>query len=352
MKGKQSLDSLDVLYIELTTKCNLNCIHCGNEEKNAQELDLDLVEKLLHEFKEADGKKLVLTGGEPLMHPNIERILQMSSQQPYNTKLSTNATLLNQPRFGFVLDQDIGFRVSLDGTEEVHNEIRRDKNAYVNLIEAMKQMSKRRRQIVIRTTVMKKNKDSIVNMLFELDCISQQGLSIYSINIWPIRDIGCAQQEQILSAQEYKGFLETLNKGTRGLNPNFRIIVGPTFGMEREFKGGPIQSNQIYRCDLLNTSVHISASGEIYPCSFVHYSLGNVRKTSIRQIFRSKKAKEFRRLFLSEDNHDCAGCEDYDSCRAGCIAERYKELLVNPGQRVKDVYCFREPNLELKCTRT
>ncbi|MBS3139820.1 radical SAM protein [Candidatus Woesearchaeota archaeon] len=347
MRGKQTVDSFDVLYIELTGNCNLNCVHCGNEEENSKHLGFSHLERLLEEFNAGHGKKLVLTGGEPLLHPNIREILDVATSHNYNTKLSTNASLLNHPRFAFVLDYDLGFRVSLDGTSEVHNKIRRNFQAYDSLIAAMEKISERERQIVIRTTVMKPNVDSVVDMLFELGRLTKENrLKIYSDNIWPMRNIGKADAALMLSATEYQKFLKDLNQRTRNFHPSFKIIVGPTFGFESEFEGGPIQSNQIYKCDIINASLHIAHNGDIYPCSFIHHPLGNIAETSLSEVFRSEKSVQFRKIFLDRSNHDCDDCTVYEACQAGCIAERYRELFKPNRQPIKDAYCFREGSCE------
>lgn len=352
MRGKQTFDSFDVLYIELTNSCNLNCFHCGNEAGEKKHLDLGLIEKVLKEFNAGAGKKLVLTGGEPLLHPQIKDILKLASSHAYHTKISTNAYLLNDPRFNFVLDYDLGFRVSLDGTKEAHNTIRRNPFSYDMLVSAMKKMSEKDRQIVIRTTVMQQNKDSIVDMLYELDRLSKsEGLKIYSNNIWPVRNIGKSSADLMLTPLEYEKFLRDLNARTRELKPSFRIIVGPTFGLETEFKGGPIQDNEIYKCDILNTSLQIAFNGDIYPCSFVHHTLGNISTTSLKDLFRSKEAVEFRKTFLAKERRDCDGCTAYDSCKGGCIAETYTKLFDGSKQKVRDVYCNKQRSqpLEIKC---
>ena len=110
MRGKQTVDSFDVLYIELTGNCNLNCVHCGNEEENSKHLGFSHLERLLEEFNAGHGKKLVLTGGEPLLHPNIREILDVATSHNYNTKLSTKSnsfdrvsTDLNVPFFLLII---------------------------------------------------------------------------------------------------------------------------------------------------------------------------------------------------------------------------------------------------------
>lgn len=337
---------LEVLYIELTGKCNFQCVHCGNEPHCRSHLDTGLIERVMKEFDALGGKKLILTGGEPLLHPGLENILELASSHGYRTKLSTNGSLLSNPRYSFVLDHDIDYRLSLDGTPEVHNKIRGRPGAYDSLVAALRLLSARERQIVLRTTVMKVNQHVIGGMLSGLDRLTaEEDVSVYSVNIWPVRGIGKADRSLMLSAQEYEAFLRRLNAETSSLRPSFRIIVGPTFGLESEFSGGPLQSNDIYTCDILNRSLHIGSDGSVYPCSFVRHSLGNIADLSLGDILSSKQAVDFRSVFLDKENHDCGGCAYYPTCRAGCIAESYGALLGCGGcqgcSRVKDVYCFR-----------
>jgi len=343
MKGKQAFDSLDVIYIELTNSCNFDCIHCGNDAGKRTSLDIGLVKSVLADFNECGGKKIMLTGGEPLMYPDIEEILRECARHEFVTHFSTNAFLLNSDRFDFVFDYDLIFRVSLDGTRDKHNEIRRNPFAYDGLISAMKKISANEQQVILRTTVMKQNKDCIADMLFEIDRLTKdEGIKIHGSKIWPMRNIGRANPEHMLTPAEYRDFLLNLNEKTRTFNPSFKIVVGPTFGIESEFKNGPIQSNDIYTCNILSKALEISFTGDVYPCSFVHYSLGNIATTRINDIFRSEKAIDFREKFLDKKSKTCDSCSAYESCKGGCIAENYQKLFNADNCKVKDVYCFRE----------
>ena len=70
---------LRFLFFELTDSCNLRCRHCGSncEPKNARYADtdmiLDLIRQLKVDFKDRE-PRICLTGGEPLLHPDFEKI--------------------------------------------------------------------------------------------------------------------------------------------------------------------------------------------------------------------------------------------------------------------------------------
>src|SRR5262245_29465380 len=96
----------EILGIKLTNRCNLRCAHCyqWNEAgyhrdmcRSEQNLDLDigLFERLLVETRPVKSR-LYLWGGEPLIHRDIERILELLEQDPRETTICTNAHFIEK----------------------------------------------------------------------------------------------------------------------------------------------------------------------------------------------------------------------------------------------------------------
>ena len=324
------MSSLEVIYIELTDRCNLNCAHCGNGESQNISLPKSAVKNLISDFASCGGKKVMLTGGEPLLHPDLEEILNFTCPRVEETKISTNGYLLSEG-FDFLFDNDLGFKISIDGTREIHNSIRKNPESYDRIVSAINKISDKKKNLTLRTTLMRENKDSVIPMLFELSKISN---GIERINIWPVRQIGRAAQNSVLSPFEYKDFLHRLAKSTKGVNLGFGIVVGPVFGIEDIFAGTPIKKDDIYTCNLLKKTLEVSPKGEVYPCSFVRSSLGSIYDKSILEIFHSPKANKFRELVGNIREPRCSKCESYSFCKGGCLAESL-------GSSSRDIYCFR-----------
>ena len=96
----------ETLGIKLTNRCNLRCAHCyqWNESgyhrdmgRSEQNLDLDIAvfERLLEETRPVKSR-LYLWGGEPLVHREIERILELLEQDPRETTICTNAHFIGK----------------------------------------------------------------------------------------------------------------------------------------------------------------------------------------------------------------------------------------------------------------
>ena len=68
------IPSLRYLEFQITDRCNLRCRHCYIGDGYHQDLSLERVSKVLKEFEEIQGLRLLLSGGEPLLHPHFWEI--------------------------------------------------------------------------------------------------------------------------------------------------------------------------------------------------------------------------------------------------------------------------------------
>lgn len=88
--------NLEKLKIEITDQCPLQCKHCstnaGPEYNDV--LSLETIEQIINEFYELGGKKITISGGEPLLHPQLEQILKHSKHLGLEIVLYSTGILL------------------------------------------------------------------------------------------------------------------------------------------------------------------------------------------------------------------------------------------------------------------
>jgi MoaA/NifB/PqqE/SkfB family radical SAM enzyme len=118
-----------MLILSITNACNFHCKTCIREYPDKiQNIPLDLVEKAIVEYiKLTDNRIVAITGGEPCLHPQFEKIIDIIIKHDCRFAVTTNGFfrekyefLLEKPRKAF---QNIRF--SMDGaTKEVHDKIR------------------------------------------------------------------------------------------------------------------------------------------------------------------------------------------------------------------------------------
>lgn len=114
--------SLRYLLVHLTRRCNLACRHCYLGEAEATDLPLDQARRLFEEFAAGGGLRLLLSGGEPLLHPRFWEIDALLPEFDLRVVLLTNGTLIDRDHAGRLHVHEV--QVSLDGMEAAHDRLR------------------------------------------------------------------------------------------------------------------------------------------------------------------------------------------------------------------------------------
>jgi hopanoid biosynthesis associated radical SAM protein HpnH len=111
-----------VLMLEPLYRCNLACAGCGKIQYPSQVLRSQLsVEECLRAVDECPAPVVSIPGGEPLLHPEIEEIVEGLVARKKYVYLCTNALLLEEKLDRFTPTRYLNFSVHLDGLEEEHD---------------------------------------------------------------------------------------------------------------------------------------------------------------------------------------------------------------------------------------
>lgn len=158
-----------VVIWNLLRRCNLSCRMCYANSYNkefAGELTLEQCLRNVDDLKLAKVPALILSGGEPLLHPHLFTIAEYAKKQNFYLALSTNGILIT-PAIADHL-RTIGFNyvgVSLDGIGDVHDHIRGEKGAFEQSVEGIRQGVEKELKMGIRTTLTHTNAHQIEQML-------------------------------------------------------------------------------------------------------------------------------------------------------------------------------------------
>ena len=123
---------LRYLFMEITQRCNLNCLHCGSDcGRNAKTNELSTAEWLsffAYLEKNLDTRRfvLVLTGGEPLCAPDLRTLLMGINHHGLSWGMVSNAWALNPTNLSLLLKHGMSsMTISLDGLKQTHDWLRR-----------------------------------------------------------------------------------------------------------------------------------------------------------------------------------------------------------------------------------
>src|SRR5690606_690789 len=123
-----------VVIWNLIRRCNLTCKHCYSISADTDfpgELDTAAVFKVMDDLKAARVPVLILSGGEPLLRPDIFDIARRAKAMGFFVALSSNGTLIDEANIDAI--DAIGFDyvgVSLDGIGATHDHFRRLEGAF------------------------------------------------------------------------------------------------------------------------------------------------------------------------------------------------------------------------------
>lgn len=307
------------LFLELTMRCNENCIHCGSRcgEINSEELSLENYKKLLTQVKADLGtsdKMLCITGGEPLLRKDFFEIMSFANSLGFNWGMTSNATLIT-PEVAHKL-REAGMKtisVSIDGIRETHDAFRRSPGGFDRAMAGINNLIDEGGFQSIQVTTVVTHES--IKELDELFLIFDK-MDIDSWRVIGIEPMGRAKDhpELLLTPEDQKYLFEFIrNKRISGEPVLYGCSHYLGLEYEREVR------DWYFNCTAGIYTASITASGDIIACLDIErrpeFVQGNVLKDNFADVWKNG-FKCFRRN-LSDDNKECSSCAHKDFCRGG-----------------------------------
>jgi SynChlorMet cassette radical SAM/SPASM protein ScmF len=164
---------LNTIYFYLTKGCNLRCRHCWIEPGHQTERDtystlaFTSFRTIIEQAKPMGLSSVRLTGGEPLLHPEIHEILELTRKENLQLTLETNGTLCNpelSKEIAGCKGPSVG--VSLDGKNaETHEWVRGVAGCFQAALEGIRNLAEAGLKPQVIMTLMRRNKDQVEAMI-------------------------------------------------------------------------------------------------------------------------------------------------------------------------------------------
>lgn len=353
-----------IVLWELTRACALACAHCRAKaipRRDPGELTTEEAEQLLEEIT-GFGPPLpvvVFTGGDPLRHPDLYRLVQSASKRRLRVALTPSGTagvteekLLRLKEAG--LDR---LAVSLDGsTPEIHDAFRGVYGSYAWTLRIIERAQALGLSLQVNTTITRHN---LHDMSAIGDLVAGFGIVLWAVFF--LVPTGRGRQRDQITAWECEGVLNDLYE--RSLKASFgiktteapqyrRVTLERQRGVRRDGRAKidglvspvapPPTVDRIPRAEgSINAGkgvVFVSHVGEVYPSGFLPLAAGNVRETSLVRLYREHPIfRELRDPDLLTGR--CGVCQYRDVCggsraRAHALREDYL---------AEDSLCFYDP---------
>jgi MoaA/NifB/PqqE/SkfB family radical SAM enzyme len=314
--------SLPVLVLMPHSACNCKCVMCDIWKANHQKREITQ-EDLVHHiagFRKLKVKEVVLSGGEPLMHSNLWKFCEELRKARIKVTLLTTGLLLG--RFAHDVARSIDdVIISLDGSREIHNQIRGVLTAYDKMAEGAKALRvlKPDMKISARTVIQRFNFFDFIPIInsarqLGMDRISFLGADISSTAFnrrepW--------SQERISDVALDKEEALEFEKIVTDSFASHAADYASAFIAERPEK--MLRIVQYYKavnglsdfpkveCNAPWVSAVMESNGDIHPC-FFHEPYGNVAGRSLPDVLNSSEAVAFRRNLNVRKNPVCQKC--------------------------------------------
>ena len=206
------------LFIEVTSRCNAHCDHCGSRCDNkiqADEISADYLKRTLREIADhynPDEILLNITGGEPLMRKDLFDIMRYASDLGFRWGMTSNGMLINDEIIQKMIETKMEtISISLDGLKDTHESFRHVSGSFDKIIENIKKLQQTPSIAITQvTTVVNKRNINELEDLYKL----MQDIGIMSWRVINVDPIGRARDNNdiLLDTRDYKYLFDFIAK--------------------------------------------------------------------------------------------------------------------------------------------
>ena len=267
--------------LELTYRCNLDCFYCYNDlEKAGKPLSLDQYEVLLTDLARMQTLFLMLTGGEPMIHPHFFEIGAIARKLGFVVRVRTNGHSLS-PRICERLINEVDpyiVEVSLHGaTAETHDRQTRVAGSFERLVKNIRTATKSGLRLEVVTTPTAWNEHEIEEMFALCD---ELGVPLRFQGPVAPRDNGDTSPLTIQPREETWKKVTALVTARRQTELDFGETVKGSGDMTPE-----VEPEEAAMCGVGVAGVDIDPYGNVQACMHLQESAGNLHEQSIEEIW-------------------------------------------------------------------
>jgi putative heme d1 biosynthesis radical SAM protein NirJ2 len=320
-----------------TNQCNMFCDHCYRDAgvRLEDELTTDQGKTLIDQIKEAGFRMMIMSGGEPLMRPDIFEICSYAVSRGLRTVMGTNGTLIT-PQVANELRRCglAACAVSLDSIVAAENDaFRKLPHAYDMALQGMANLKAAGIPFQVNTTVMDWNVKYLESMT---DLAVDLGARAHHIFFLVPTGRATSIEQEALRVKEYEQTLHRIMEKQKNVSIEIKPTCAPQFIRVADKKGIPIRFSR--GCLAGISYCIISPTGDVQPCAYLDIRLGHVKQESFCDIWHQNQV--LNELRSQQYGGKCGGCEYTERC-GGCRARAY--YYSNGDYMAQDDWCLYQP---------
>lgn len=331
----------------ITRTCNLRCVHCYSDSMARRfpgELSWEQMESVIADLAAYQVPSLLLSGGEPMIHPRFFDLVDRASEAGLKLTISTNGTLITPEKAARLKRANVAYvGISLDGIGEVHDRFRRKEGAFAAAVRGFRHCHDVGQKTGLRLTLTRHNVENIDRIL---DFIEKE--EIQRVCFYHLVPSGRGSELQTLSPETARGAIDTFISRVeawhaQGIDRELLTVTQPADGayillrMERENHPNLEETRRLlgWNGGGANSSgrgiANIDTLGYVHPDQFWQdVTLGNVKEQPFSEIWEGhnpetagmlSSIRSIGRLSTEERqarlNGPCADCQWFGICGGG-----------------------------------
>lgn len=334
-----------IVVWNITRTCNLRCVHCyadSHAEKYSGELTWEQCCEVIDDLADYKVNALLLSGGEPLVHPLLPQILERATGRGLKVTISTNGTRIT-PEYA-ALFKKLGVAyvgISLDGIGAVHDRFRGVEGAFDLAVRGFKLCEEVGQKTGLRLTLTRNNVQSMPEIL---DFIERE--DIQRVCFYHLVPTGRGVAVETLTPEEARHAMDMLIEraerwASTGSARELLTVTQPADGIYlllRQLHEGRSLAAETLRLLQWNGGganssgrgiANIDTQGNIHPDQFWQsVTLGNVKQQKFSEVWEAEAGaavKLLPELRASDDPRErqaalsgrCAHCRHFALCGGG-----------------------------------
>ena len=289
-----------IIRLEKSYLCNFQCTHCSAEyymdrhlekvlhvKEDREQIDLDDIRDLSRQADELGLARFVITGGEPLVMKDLDDVVAAIDPDKHYVIVDSNGWFLDDEKARHL--KSIGvekIQLSLDSiVEEEHDEFRNKKGSYKRVMRAIDATINAGLNLLL-STVLIKGQPKTEKFLELCKFATEKGVGLYVSYAKPTGS--CTEHPEFVITKEDADILRELEK-------EYSVFthMTPSYGSH---KG----------CITVKGIVTVTSTGEITPCPYIDFSMGNLKQNTLKEILD----RGMRNPWLGPHRPDCLIGED------------------------------------------
>lgn len=300
------------MEIEFSLRCNFNCPYCyvPHADYFENELNTDEIQNVILQAKALGAHKIIILGGEPTIYPHLVEMIDFIKGQGLDVEMFTNGSGVTPELARFLFDNRVRVVLKMNTFDE-------------NLQDKL--AGKKGASKIMRAAL---------NALKDAGYPSEEAFLAVSTIICRPNLPELPQLWQWLRNQKIAPYFEIITPQANALN-NRWLFVEP-FEIQELFEELARIDRQKYGLQwdpqpplVGNTCLRhlfsclVTSKGEVMPCVGLNLSIGNIRKTPLKEILSNSQVLNDLKNYRHTINGPCNTCEKADHCY-GCRGAAYQ----------------------------